>query len=216
MIAADSQIGTRAPRTRAGLRLMWLHVVSRRIPAAVVALVACGAVLHVALAWRWEPRTGSGALEIPVLFEAGTAAVIAVTSYSPFGEAERATARWLPWLRLGTVVAMTAVAIGLLAAGAASAADGLTGGILGLVRDAAGMTGIGLLSAAVLGGMLAWAGPIAYLMVTEVALLQAWTTPWTWAARPPDDEGAAICAGAAFMAGLVVIAVRGPRDSVNG
>ena len=35
-----------------------------------------------------------------MIIEAGAAAVIAVTAHSPFGETERATGRWLPYLRL--------------------------------------------------------------------------------------------------------------------
>jgi hypothetical protein len=200
-------------RAAAGLRLVRLHLASRRIPAAVLALAGCGAVLRVALAWHWSPQTGNGALQIPVLLEGGAAAVIAVTSYSPFGEVERVTGRWLPWLRLGVAVALTAVAIGALAA--ASTSVGLAGGVLGLARDVAGMTGVGLVSAAVLGGLLAWIGPMAYLVVSEIALLQAWTSPWTWAARASDDRGALICAGVTFVIGLVIVAIRGPRDSLS-
>ena len=75
------------------------------------------------------------------------------------------------------------------------------------------MTGIGLLSAAVLGGAFGWTGPMAYWLVTEAALAAGWTTPWVWPARPPHDRGGAICACLVFAAGLVLITVRGPRES---
>ncbi|MET8043302.1 hypothetical protein ABZU25_20860 [Micromonospora sp. NPDC005215] len=42
------------------------------------------------------------------------------------------------------------------------------------------------------------------------------TTPWMWPARPPYDVGAALCAGLVFVAGVVLIAVRGARDSGTG
>jgi hypothetical protein len=148
-----------------------------------------------------------------VLVEAGTATVIAVTTHNPFGEAERATGRWLPWLRLGTALALTGVAVGLLAAGAS--AGGLPGGTVEIVRNVAGVTGLGLLTAAVAGGGLAWAGPLAYLVVAEVALMQDWTSPWTWPARPQDDRGAAICAGLVFAAGIVITVVRGARTTLS-
>jgi len=64
----------------------------------------------------------------------------------------------------------------------------------------------------VLGGGLAWVGPIAYLAVTLPALAGNWTTPWIWPARPPHDRGAAICAALVFAAGVAVITVRGARD----
>ena len=113
-----------------------------------------------------------------MLLEAGTASVIAVTTYSPFGEPERATGRWLPYLRFGTAGALTGIAVGLLSAGAAAAH--LPGGTLDVVRNVAGMTGIGLISAAVIGGGLSWIGPMAYLVLSEDAILNAWRTPWVW------------------------------------
>jgi hypothetical protein len=150
---------------------------------------------------------------VPLLLEAGTASVIAVTTYSPFGEPERATGRWLPWLRLGISVALTGAAIGMLAAGAAAAR--LPDGTLAIVRNVAGITGIGLLSAAIIGGALAWIAPMAYTVVAEFALLEGWTTPWTWPGRPPHDRGAAICAAVVFAAGVAVVTARGGRDWVH-
>jgi hypothetical protein len=213
MTVADLHIGAGLPRTRAvaGLRLVRLHLTSRRIPVAVAALAGCAGVLRMALAWHWGPQGGDGASQIPVLLEAGTAAVIAVTSYSPFGEVERATGRWLPWLRLATAVVLTAVATGLLATGSASL--GLAGGTVAIMRNVAGITGVGLLSASLLGGLMAWIGPMAYLVMGEIALVQGWTSPWTWVARPAGDGGAAICAGLAFAGGLLLAATLGPRDS---
>jgi len=63
------------------------------------------------------------------------------------------------------------------------------------------------------GGAFGWVGPIAYLLVTEVALTGNPTTPWVWAGRPPHDVGAAICAAAVFAAGIVAITLLGERRS---
>jgi hypothetical protein len=212
-----SVIGLATPppraRTAGWLRLLLLHLVSRRVPAALGVLAACGVVLRVALKLHWIQGSGAGAQQLPLLIEVGTAAMIAVTNHSPFGESERATGCWLPWLRLGTSVGLAAAAVGALAAGAAAAQ--LPGGTLDVVRNVAGLTGIGLLSAAVLGGLLAWIGPMAYLVVAEVALTQTWTSPWIWPARPAADRGAAICAALVFSAGIAITAVRGARDSVT-
>jgi hypothetical protein len=145
--------------------------------------------------------------------EAGVAAVIAVSTYGPFGEPERATGRWLPYLRLGAAVALTAAAVGALAAGAAGGA--LPGGFLAMLRNVAGITGVGLLSAAVLGGMLAWAGPMAYLVLTETMLAGGRTSPWVWPTEPPHDLGAALCAAGVFAAGAVLITLRGVRESIR-
>jgi len=196
---------------RAGLRLVRLHAASRRVLVCLVVLVACAAALRTAL--HWLPHTGVLSRQIPLIIEAGVAAVIGVTTRSPFGDPERATGRWLPWLRLALPVALAGAAVGALAAGSASAH--LAYGCVGLVRDLAGFTGIALLAAAVLGGALSWIGPVAYLGVTLPALSGGWATPWIWPARPPHDRGAAICAALVFAAGAAVITVLGARDSVR-
>jgi hypothetical protein len=203
-----------AGRAPAWLRRAWLYLLSRRAPAALGLLAALGAVLWAALHWHWNVAGGPAAQQlVPLVIETGGAAVIAVTTYGPFGEPERATGRWLPWLRLGTAVALTAAAFGALAAGAA--AGYLPGGDLALLRDLAGMTGTGLLTAAALGGAFGWAGPMTYLVVTEGALAGGWTTPWVWPTRPPHDLGGALCAAVAFIAGAAIITMRGSRDRIG-
>ena len=217
MTAANLQkSGPRAetPRPRrlqdlAGLRLVRLHLASRRVPGALAALALCGLVLRAALYWHWSLGSANGAQQLALVLEAGAASVIAVTAQSPFGDPERASGRWLPYLRLGTAVGLTAAAFGALAAGAA--AEHLPGGILDILRNTAGLTGIGLLLAAVTGGALAWAGPMMYMIVAQFALMGDWPTPWMWPARPPHDLGGALCAGLVFAAGIVVATVRGAR-----
>jgi hypothetical protein len=194
----------------AGSRLVRLYVASRRVPVALGALVGCSLVLRAALEWHWIPSSGPLTQQLPVLLEAGTASVIAVTTYSPFGEPERATGRWLPYLRFGTAVALTGIAVGLLSAGAAAA--NLPGGTLDVVRNVAGMTGIGLLSAALIGGALSWIGPMAYLVLSEDAILNDWRTPWIWPTSPSQDAGAALCAALVFVAGAAIITARGARQ----
>ncbi len=199
-------------RTVAVLRLPWLYLVSRRAPAALGLLAGLAVLLWSALFWHWGISGGRAAQQfISLTIETAAAAVIAVTTYGPFGEPERATGRWLPYLRLGAAVALTAIAYGALAAGATGGA--LPGGAVALLRNLVGITGIGLLSAAAVGGAFAWTGPLAYLLVTEVALTGNPTTPWLWAARPPDDLGGALCAALLFAAGTAAVTLFGARDS---
>jgi hypothetical protein len=195
----------------ARLRLVRLYLASRRALTCLLVLVACAVALRTAL--HWIPRSGLASRQLPLTIEAGAAAMIGVITRSPFGEPERATGRWLPFLRLGTVMALAGAAVGALAAGSASAH--LAGGTLGMLRDLAGLTGIVLLTAALLGGALAWVGPMAYLVVTLHALEAAWTIPWIWPARPPHDRGAALCAALVFATGVVVIMVHGARDTAR-
>jgi hypothetical protein len=199
-------------RAVTALRLPWLYLVSRRVPAALGMLAGLAVLLWSALFWHWGIAGGRAAqLFISLTIETGAAAVIAVTTYGPLGDPERATGRWLPYLRLGAAAALTAIAYGALAAGATGGA--LPGGTLALLRNLAGITGIGLLSAAAVGGAFGWTGPLAYLLVTEVALTGNPTTPWIWPARPPDDLGGALCAALLFAAGTAVVTLFGAHDS---
>jgi len=192
-----------------GVRLVWLHLRSRRVPGAVLALAVCGGVLRAALHWHWTFTSGFLAQQFPMIIGGGAAAVVAMTTHSPFGEPERATGRWLPYLRLGTALAMTGMAIGVLQLAVTGAS--LNGGIFTLARNVIGITGIGLLASLVTGGLLAWILPMAYVAFAEYALLQAWRNPWTWPVRPPDDRGAWICAAVVFAAGLAAFTLRGAR-----
>lgn len=202
--------GTSHRRWPAGtVRLAQLHLASRRARSALVTFAACGILLRASLYWHWTPATGPIALKLPTLIEVAVASVIAVTTYSPFGESERVTGRWLPCLRLASAVALTGAAIAALAVG--SAGLHMAGGDTGIARNVAGLTGIGLLSAPVLGGALSWIAPVAYGGLAEYAIASAWTSPWTWPGRSPDDLGAAICAALAYVTGLAMIAALGPR-----
>jgi hypothetical protein len=192
----------------AAVRTAWLYLISRRIPAATGLLAAAGAAVWCALHWHWSISGGPGVQQlIQLTIEAAAAAVITVTTYGPFGDTERAAGRWLPWLRLGAAVALVALAVGALAAGAT--AGHLPGGSLVMARDLGGMTGVGLLTAVAFGGAFGWTGPLAYLIITEGAFAGAWTTPWDWPTRPPHDVGGAVCAGLALAAGLALITIRG-------
>ena len=202
--------------TTVAVRLVRLHAASRRVPAALVMLAACAAGLRGALYGHWDSY---GALQLPLIFEAACAAIIAVTAGSPFGEPERATGRWLPFLRLGVAVTLTGLAAGALAA--AGAGRPLAGGFPDVLRNLAGLVGIGLLCAAVLGAPLAWTGPLTYRVLGLYGLYTDWhppalSTPWIWPARPPHDVGGALCAAAVFAAGLAAITVRGPRVPAGG
>jgi hypothetical protein len=200
-------------RIPAGIRLTWLHLRTRRVPAAVLALAVCGALLHAALHWHWTFASGPYAQQVPLIIEAGAAAVIAVTAHSPFGETERSAGHWLPYLRPLAAAGMCGLAIALLQLGAAG--ESLNEGVLVLVRNVIGFTGLGLLCSLVTGGLLAWTLPMGYMAFCQYALLEAWTAPWTWPVRPPADRGAWICACAVFAAGLLLFTILGPRTRLS-
>ena len=186
-------------------RFVRLHLESRRVLAALVLMAACGAVFQGVLRWHGS----HGSLQVPLIIEAAAAAIVAVTTHSPFGESERATGRWLPYLRGGAAAGLTVAAFAALIAGATG--TNLLGDTEALLRNVAGMAGVGLLAAAVVGGWLSWIGPMAYLALAEEALSSGWQTPWTWPARPAGDLGGALCAALVFFAGLAVITIHGAR-----
>lgn len=198
----------------AGLRLIGLHLISRQAPTALAALVVCGVILRVALQLHWISGGGTLAQQVPVLLEGAAAAIVAITTRNPFGEPERASGRWLPLLRLGSAVLMTTAGFAVLAL-AATAAH-LPEGNLAVLRNIAGMMGIGLVVATVLGGAPAWIGPLTYAAMAEFTLPGHWHSPWMWPARPADDLGAVLCAGLVFAVGLVAFTARGSRDNTSG
>ena len=208
--AVPARTGSRGP---SDVRLAWLHLRSRRVPAGVLALAVCAAALRAALHWHWSFNAGPYSQQIPMIIEAGAAAAIGVTTHGPFGEAERATGRWLPWLRLGAALALTGLAIAALQLGVTGAS--LNGGILQMARNVIGITGIGLLCSLVTGGLLAWTLPMGYMAFCQYALLEAWRAPWTWPVRPPTDRGAWIAACVVFAVGLLAFALRGARTRLT-
>jgi hypothetical protein len=53
---------------------------------------------------------------------------------------------------------------------------------------------------------------MAYLVLSEDAILNAWRTPWIWPTTPSQDAGAALCAALVFVAGAAIITGRGARQ----
>jgi hypothetical protein len=210
-----------AGQVSAAGRLAWLYLRSRRVPSALVVLLACGVTLWWSLAYHWGLGTGHEAYELPMLLEGCAAAVIAVTTHGPFGEPERATTLRLPALRAGLVLALCGAAIGSFAVGAAVAGNPragvyLAGGILSVVRNVLGMTAIGLIFCLVTGGLLAWIGPLAFMAISQFALVANYSEPLTWPTRPPTDRGGWIAALVVFAVGLIAYTIRGPRVRPSG
>jgi hypothetical protein len=194
-----------AVRLPVGIRLAWLHLRTRRVPAGIVALAVCGVLLRAALHWK----SSSDPQQFPMIIEAGAAAVIAVTTHGPFGEVERATGRWLPYLRLLAAAGMCGLAILALQLGVAG--ESLNDGILVLARNVIGFAGLGLACSLVTGGLLAWVLPLGYMAFCQYALTDAWSAPWTWPARPPADRGGWVAAVTVLAVALLAYTLRGPR-----
>ena len=190
------------------MRLVRLFAVSRRVPAAVLALAVCGAALSLVLRWR-----AGVTAELSLVLIGAAAAVVGAALQTPFDESERATGPRLPLLRLACALGLTAAAYAALAAGAT--AGDLTSGAGGLLRDTAGLAGVALLAGGLTSASRSWTGVLAYVFLALAAIANGWTTPWLWPARPPADAGAALCATAVFLAGMAVASVLSPSSSRN-
>jgi hypothetical protein len=114
-------------------------------------------------------------------------------------------------VRLGPVLPPLAI----LAVQLGAVGENLNEGIGVLARSVIGFAGLGLLCSLITGGLLAWTLPMAYMMFCQYALLESWTAPWTWPARPPADRGAWICASLVFAAGPLLFTVLGPRTRLS-
>lgn len=196
-------------------RLFRLHLISRRVPAASVALILCAPLLQWAIrAALSQPAHDAGAetsaWQLGLLLETAAAAVVSAALHGPFGEPERIAGRRLPWLRLATAALLTAIALVAVCLGVLG--TGTPSGEAAALRDSAGLIGIGVLSTAVIGGHFAWTGPAAYWVLGVYAQADHWQTPWAWPARPGDDLGAALCAYAVLAASLLAITVVGARQ----
>jgi hypothetical protein len=112
-------------------------------------------------------------------------------------------------------------AIGFFALGTAAvdnprAGVYLAGGILPVVRNVLGMTGIGLICCLVTGGLIAWIGPLAFTAISQFALVANYSEPLTWPTRSPTDRGGWIAAMVVCAVGLAAFTIRGPRVRPSG
>lgn len=199
------------------MRVLVLHLRSRRAGHAAAALLAVAAI-----GWRWAnsllalPQFGgvSGSALVPVLMLMPILAgcVIALSTPSPFGEAERIASLPLSRLRLAHLAGLLLAAALLLSLVATrwERADAT----LTLLRNLAAFTGLALAGAWLIGGRLAWVVPIAYggLVVLTGRLEHGGFAWWAFVLHPGRDRPAALLAIATLALGLVLVVARGARD----
>jgi hypothetical protein len=166
---------------------------SRRAYAAALWIVV--AVLAARTAEHWTGRTSPADIIVPLVTALLPAAVIAGSTGHPFGELECVTARPLAPLRLvhlGLLVAVALTAVTVRHPGSVAA------------RDLVGLTGVALLTAAVLGAHLSWTVPLGYAVVCLGASGLGRPNLLVWPLLPAADRGAAALAAVLFGVGLTV------------
>ena len=184
-------------------RLLWLHLLSRRTPLALILIVAVAAVLRAVQ--PWTEGTGEFAGMLPLALAVAVAAVIATSTHSPLGEPERTTYP-LPRLRLIQVTALLPAAAGLL--GLAR----LGHDPLAAIRNLGGFTGLALVTAAVISAPLSWITPLAYAIYCGGPIDIHAVTVWSWPALPSSNDTAALIALLLLAAGVTSITRAGARD----
>ena len=189
-------------------RLPALYLISRQTRTVLILLAVTAAVLRAS-----QPVTkDSGVfpeLTLMVLTLAG-AAIIAAATRNPFGEAERTASSPLPALRLAHLVIVTAFAAATVAAAGWTASYATSAPVL--VRNLAGLTGIALLTAVVLGAHLAWTVPLGYVMYCGAELDAQTYRLWTWPTLPAGNHAASALAIGLLAAGIAAATITGARS----
>ncbi|MEX1157939.1 MAG: hypothetical protein WEC79_03290 [Thermomicrobiales bacterium] len=199
------------------MRLVWLFLRSR-LAGPALAGIALTALL--AVAWeRWfghEPEAMTAAM---ILFPLVVACVIGTGAHSAFGETELTASLSLPLLRgvyLAGLIAVGALALLLAALAWTLPDDGGT-----LARNLAGLSGLALLAAPVVGGRLSWIVPVTLAMAAQllaISDLPSWLA-LTWPQASFDNDRALALALGLLGSGLAAVHVFGPkvaRDEAAG
>jgi hypothetical protein len=158
-------------------------------------------------------RYGSGAgIPYAVLLPVLAACVIAGSSRSSAHEFERTAARRLVRYRL----LATAGLLVLASAGFWLVTAGLPApvGPVAAVRNLAGLTGLGLLGARLLGGRLAWVLPCTLVIsvVSVASGTEGAAAVLVWPMRPDSDGLAGAIAAALLVAGAAAVGWTGTRE----
>ncbi len=195
------------------MKLWYLHLRSRTVGWAALALIAIGGLTGLWLSQLEQPGTALRLLL--VVMPLAVAVVIGASLRNPFGELEASASYPVPLLRLGHLAGLLALSIMALGVSVrVGAAAGIEGQVL---RNLAGFAGLALLSVPVLGSRLSWivplaCGVLAFWMGASVPGEAVW---WAWPLQPGDDRvalGTALLLLAIGLAGAVLAGARDRRE----
>ncbi|MFI5845772.1 hypothetical protein ACIA8K_39315 [Catenuloplanes sp. NPDC051500] len=187
---------------------------ARRVPAAL--LLSAGAVALVTALWTLFPD-GPVYPVLAVLTTALAMAPLVPTLAGNDAALEATAALPLPPRRLAHLLACAVIVVALLYAGRVAGVDFGTAGQL--ARNAAGLTGLVGLAAAVFGAGYAWQLPIGWAAVQCVVGPgngDSWRAAAVWMLQRPDNRGAAVTAALFLVTGLAAYALRvGPTTAAS-
>lgn len=186
------------------MRPLWLLARQRRAPVAALGLVVV--VVAGALLGPTAVRIGSlQPITVPVvvLLPVAAACLIALTTVSTIPELERTADRPMTVLRLLLLLALLLPTTALLALVTAGSVGQL--GPPATIRNLLGLTGLGLLGVAVLGGSFGWLPPCVLAGLAFIAGARGDGTahPWAFVIRPNNDPIAFTTAVVLLLAGTI-------------
>lgn len=189
-------------------RLVWLFLRTRLTGASIAAIAVVAASIALALARSEDATLTRLLLTIAPL---GAAVVVGVGTRSPLGESEWTAAAPLPALRVGHLALLAGW--GGLTLAVAGAFEPTDAAVWTLLRNGAGYAGLALLGARLLGAGVSWVPALAYGGGVWLAFVTAGEPPrsWMWPLHPAGDGGALYLALGLLAAGLLVVALAGPR-----
>ncbi|HET6860275.1 MAG TPA: hypothetical protein VFH94_24675 [Streptomyces sp.] len=191
-----------------------LYARSRALPPTVVSLLGAAAIAAWCADWLEDRTYFDHTARVPVLALAPLLASAAIGTglYAHAEELDRTAARpWWP-LRLAHLLALTALAAGLLALAVPGHPEEF--GAPAMVRNVLGATGVTAAGAALLGARPSWLPMTVYGGGVYLAAPRTPGGPaavWAWSMQPGPQGAAWAVAVAAFVGGGALYVLRGAR-----
>jgi len=192
------------------MMLTVLYLRSRQAPMAVLAVALVTVCSYVFL--RWYDDEAEALHVALILGPLAAACVVGAGVHSPFGEVERATSFPLARLRsahLGGLLVGGAVALAIVVARWQE-----QDAPLAMARNVAGLGGLALLAASIVGARLSWVAPMVLGMATLFAPVAA-TPWWAWPAMSGGRDAAWVVAIVLLLVGLSLAASTRTRGAVG-
>ncbi|MEU6985104.1 hypothetical protein ABZ946_17020 [Streptomyces sp. NPDC046324] len=191
-----------------------LYVRSRTLPATVAAVLGTAAAAAWSAAWLQSQPGFDHTARVPVVVLGPLLAASAVGTslYAASDELDRTATRPWPLRRTAHVLALTVLAVALLALSVPGHPEEFGGPAI--VRNTLGAVGVTAAAAALIGARASWLPITVYVGSVYVA---APSTPggaaalWAWPMQPGPEAGAWAVALGAFAGGTALHAFRGAR-----
>ncbi|MEU9861021.1 hypothetical protein AB0D99_09100 [Streptomyces sp. NPDC047971] len=192
-----------------------LYVRSRTLPAAVAAVLGTAAAAAWSASWLQSQPGFDHTARVPVVVLGPllAASAIGTSLYAASDELDRTATRPWPLRRTAHVLALTVLAVAVLALAVPGHPDAFGGPAM--VRNTLGTVGVTVAAAALIGARPSWLPATVY---TGSVYMAAPSRPggaaelWAWIMQPGPEAGAWAVALGAFAGGTALYAFRGARS----